>query len=157
MGGVVSTLPLEPKSIMGKLVVPAKIENLFDVENRERGIQSERDVRTVEVADALIDSGATGLLIPKRFVAQLNLRPYRTRQSRTVAGIIEHSVYTAVRLTVQGRDCISDVIEISDDLPVIIGQVPLELMDWVIDLKGQKLIGNPEHGGVHMMDALSSL
>ena len=30
---------------------------------------------------------------------------------------------------------------------VVIGQVPLELMDWVVDSKGQRLIGNPEHGG----------
>lgn len=156
MESVLSTLPLEPKAIMGRLAVPARIENLFDVEGRERGILPEDEVRAVQVVDALIDSGASGLLVPKRFVAQLGLRSYRTRHSRTVAGIVEHNVYTAVRLTVQGRDCISDVIEIPDDLPVIIGQVPLELMDWVIDLKGQKLIGNPEHGGEQMAEALYS-
>ena len=63
-------------------------------------------------------------------------------------------VYRAVQLTIQGRDCISDVSEISDNLPVIVGQVPLELMDWVIDMKGQRLIGNPEHGGQDMIDVL---
>lgn len=140
---------------MGKLVVPAKIENLFDVVGRERGLLPDAAVRTVTVADALIDTGATGLLVPKRLLEPLGLHAYRRRQSRTVAGVVEHHVYTAVRLTVQGRDCISDVIEISDDLPVIIGQVPLELMDWVIDLNGKKLIGNPEHGGEHMLDALA--
>ncbi len=41
---------------------------------------------------------------------------------------------------------------ISDNLPVIVGQVPLELMDWVIDMKGQRLIGNPDHGGEDMID-----
>ncbi len=35
----------------------------------------------------------------------------------------------------------------------MIGQVPLELMDWVVDLQGQRLIGNPEHGGQHMIEA----
>ena len=53
---------------------------------------------------------------------------------------------------VQDRDCISDVGEIGDEFPVIIGQLPLEAMDWVIDMKGHKLIGNPEHGGEWMMD-----
>jgi predicted aspartyl protease len=145
---------MESSTIMGKLVVPAKIENLFDLESREHGIIADEEVRAVEVADALIDTGATGLLIPKRFINLLGLRAYRTRRSRTIAGIIEHTIYTAVRVTIQGRDCLSDVIEIADDLPVIVGQVPLELMDWVIDLKGRKLIGNPEHGGEHMTEVL---
>lgn len=146
---------MEQVATMGKLAVPAKIENLFDVESRERGLASDKDVRSVEVDDALIDTGATGLLMSRRLIDLLGLRPYRTRRSRTIAGIVENTIYTAVRLTVQGRDCLSDVIEIPDDLPVIIGQVPLELMDWVIDLKGQRLIGNPEHGGEHMTEVLN--
>jgi hypothetical protein len=44
------------------------------------------------------------------------------------------------------------VAEIPDEFPVLIGQVPLELLDWVVDPKGQRLIGNPEHGGEHMME-----
>ena len=38
-----------------------------------------------------------------------------------------------------------DVVEISDSLPNIIGQIPLEDLDWVVDCKNQKLIPNPEH------------
>jgi hypothetical protein len=33
------------------------------------------------------------------------------------------------------------------------GQIPLEALDWVIDANGQRLIGNPEHGGERGMDA----
>jgi hypothetical protein len=62
-------------------------------------------------------------------------------------------MYSAVRLTIQGRDCTLDVGEIGDEFPVLIGQVPLELLDWVVDTSGQQLIGNPAHGGEHMMDA----
>jgi hypothetical protein len=63
-------------------------------------------------------------------------------------------MYQTVRLTIQGRDCHCDVGAIPDRFRVIIGQVPLELLDWVVDPKGQRLIGNPEHGGEHMMDVL---
>jgi hypothetical protein len=35
---------------------------------------------------------------------------------------------------------------------VLIGQVPLELLDFVVDPRGQKLIGNPEHGGEQMIE-----
>jgi hypothetical protein len=32
--------------------------------------------------------------------------------------------------------------------------VPLEIMDWVIDMKGKKLIGNPAHGGIETLELL---
>jgi predicted aspartyl protease len=137
---------------MGKVLVAAKIENLFDVENRERGTLPPDQVRTVHVTDALIDTGATGLLLPSRLISRLGLRAYRSRQSRTIAGTVPLTMYTAVRLTVDGRDCISDVAEIADEFSVVIGQVPLELLDFVVDPKHQRLIGNPLHGGAHMIE-----
>lgn len=137
---------------MGKVLVTAKLENLFDVEQRERGLLPPEEVRTAEVTDALVDTGATGLLVPKRLIEQLGLRYLRTRQARGIGGTLPLPMYSAVRLTIQGRDCVIDVAEISDDLPVLIGQVPLELLDWVVDLKAQRLIGNPAHGGEHVME-----
>jgi hypothetical protein len=87
-----------------------------------------------------------------RFVEQLGLSPVRTRMSRTLSGELPITTYRAVRLAIQGRDCITDVEGIADDLPVIVGRLPLLAMDWVVDVKGQKLIGNPEHGGKDMVD-----
>lgn len=137
---------------MGKVLVTAKIENLDDLFGVRKKLLTEDQVRCVEVTDALVDTGATGLLVPSRFVRQLGLEPLRVRPSRTIGGPVPLQTYRAVRLTVQGRDCISDVAEISDDFSVVIGQVPLELMDWVVDPKRQQLIGNPEHGGEHMIE-----
>ncbi len=137
---------------MGKVTVAVKVENLFDVESRERGLIPPEDVRSVDVPDALVDTGATGLLLPRSLVARLGLRHFRTRPARGIGGTVSLPMYSAVRLTVQGRDCALDVAEIDDGLPVLIGQVPLELLDWVVDPSGQRLIGNPEHGGEHMMD-----
>ena len=63
-------------------------------------------------------------------------------------------MYEAVRLTIQGRECIMEVYEIPDPNPVLVGQLPLEALDWVVDTVGQKLIGNPEHGGQHVVEVL---
>jgi hypothetical protein len=63
-------------------------------------------------------------------------------------------MYTAVRLTIQGRTCTVDVMEVPDDVPSLIGQVPLELLDFVVDPVGQRLIGNPAHGGEHVIELL---
>lgn len=137
---------------MGQVLVAATVESLEDLFRVEKGQLPPDQVRRVEVTDALVDTGATNLSLPERFIAQLGLLPLKTRRARTSAGPVTLQVYGAVRLTIQGRDCTIDVAEVPDDCPVLIGQVPLELLDFVVDPGGQRLIGNPEHGGEHMMD-----
>jgi hypothetical protein len=61
-------------------------------------------------------------------------------------------MYEAVRLTIQGRSCTMDVLEAPDDVPVLIGQLPLEHLDLVVDLRNRCLIGNPAHGGEHIYE-----
>jgi clan AA aspartic protease len=142
---------MEPLT-MGKVVVTAELANLEDLFGVAKGQLTPDQVRRAEVADALVDTGATGLLVPKRLIAQLGLRPFRTRQARGLGGTMPLPMYSAVRLTIQGRECSMDVGEVGDEFPVLIGQVPLELLDWVVDPKGQRLIGNPAHGGEHIME-----
>jgi hypothetical protein len=38
------------------------------------------------------------------------------------------------------------VVERNDDVPNLLGQIPLEYLDFVVDPRGQKLIPNPKHG-----------
>ena len=45
-----------------------------------------------------------------------------------------------------------DVIEIPENVPNLIGQVPLEVLDFVVDAKGRELIPNPAHGGEQMTE-----
>lgn len=137
---------------MGKVLVHARMENVYDLREASLGTRTSDAVRRVEVTDALVDTGASTLSLPKRMVAQLGLDRYRTRNARTSGGPVTLQVYGTVRLTVQDRDCTCDVVEIPDDCPVLIGQVPLELLDFVVDPVGQRLIGNPAHGGEHIIE-----
>ena len=87
-----------------------------------------------------------------KLIEQLGLIRYRSRTARTSAGVATFQLYGAVRLTVQGRECTADVAEVPDECPVLIGQVPLELLDFVVDPAGRRLIGNPAHGGEQMLE-----
>jgi len=138
--------------VMGKVLVPAHIENVYDLHEVSLGSRPPEAVRQVDVPDALVDTGASTLSLPRHLVAQLGLKPLRSRQARTSAGSVTLQVYGTVRLMVQGRDCTCDVVEIPDDCPVLIGQVPLELLDFVVDPSGQRLVGNPAHGGEHIIE-----
>jgi len=140
------------RTAMGKVVVPARMENLEDLYEAQKGQRTPQDVRAVAVTDAMIDTGATMLSVPRRLIEELGLRRHRTRTARTSAGTAQFAIHEPVRLTVQGRDCVVEVAELPDDCPVLIGQIPLEALDFVVDAVGQKLIGNPDHGGEQMID-----
>jgi predicted aspartyl protease len=139
-------------AIMGKVVASAKIENLADQLKVRDGLLGADQVRRVEVADALVDTGATMLSLPTRIIQQLGLQRLRTRTARTSAGVFTFGIYDPVRLTVQERECVIEVAEVPDSCPPLIGQVPLELLDFIVDPKRCCLIGNPDHGGEHMID-----
>jgi predicted aspartyl protease len=137
---------------VGKVLVTARIENLDDLFRADRGSIASDEVRRVDVTDALVDTGATMLSMPRRLIQELGLKQLRSRRARTSAGTMTVQVYGTVRLTIQGRECPSDVTELPDDCPVLIGQVPLELLDFVVDPGAQLLIGNPAHGGEHILE-----
>jgi predicted aspartyl protease len=137
---------------MGKIVVTAKIENVYDLYEAEKGAIPPEQVRSLEVTDAMVDTGATYLSMPRTLIDQLGLKRFQTRRARTTAGLVSIEMYDLVRLTIQDRFCHVEVSEVDEHCPVLIGQLPLEALDYVIDPKGQRLIGNPEHGGEFIVD-----
>ncbi len=137
---------------VGRILVTAKVESLADLYMVEKGLLPADQVRFVEVHDALVDTGATILSMPKRLIDQLGLRPVRKRKARSSAGPVTVQVYGTVRLTIMERDCPIDVAEVPDDCPVLIGQIPLEQLDFVPDPGSHRLIGHPAHGGEHIIE-----
>jgi predicted aspartyl protease len=137
---------------MGRVLTEATLENITDLSDAERGYIPADQVRRVAVTDALVDTGATLLSLPTRLIQQLGLRKFSSRRVTSSVGVGEADLYSAVRLTIKGRSCTMDVMEVPDDVPVLIGQLPLEHLDFVVDLRSQSLIGNPAHGGEHMYE-----
>ena len=60
---------------MGKVLATAKIENLEDLYKVHQGLLTPDKVRALDVTDALVDTGAFGLMIPTRLLPALGLRP----------------------------------------------------------------------------------
>src|SRR6266536_1631308 len=137
---------------MGRVTVAAKIENLDDLKAVRRGHLRPEDVRTVEVDDAFVDTGASMLSMPKRLIEQLGHEFLKTGQAKTTTGLASFPIYEPVRLTVEGRDCDIRVVEVHDNCPVLIGYLALAMLDLLVDAKRQRLIGNPSHDGNYMID-----
>jgi predicted aspartyl protease len=142
---------LEPET-MGRVLTEATIENLEDLWAANRGLLAPEQMRRVTVSDALVDTGATLVSLPTKLIQQLGLAKTGTKRVTSSTGGGEADMYEAVRLTIQGRTCTMDVMEVPDTVPVLIGQLPLEHLDLVVDLRSRSLIGNPAHGGEHVYE-----
>lgn len=137
---------------MGRVLTEVTIENLKDLWDAERGMVAADQVRRITVPDALVDTAASLLSLPTRMIQLLGLTKVAEKQVKTSLGTGTASVYAAVRLTIQDRFCTTDVMEVPDEVPVLVGQLPLENLDFVIDPRSHRLIGNPAHGGEHMFE-----
>lgn len=139
---------------MGRVLTEATIYNVYDLMESILGKLPAEDVRKVTVPDALVDTGATMLSMPKSLIERLGLHKQYERRGMTAGGERVLNVYGTARLEIMGRDMATDVVEVPEGNPVLIGLVPLEAMDWVVDMRAHRLIGNPAHGGEHVIEVL---
>ena len=135
---------------MGKVIVKIKLTNLFDLGVQRRKLSKVRP-RSVEV-EALVDTGATRLYLKPSVIRALGLEKVDEVVSQTTNGPKKRSVYESVRLEAQGRCGDFNVVDIGENVPNLIGQIPLEYLDFVVDSKNRKLIPNPEHGDRQMSE-----
>jgi clan AA aspartic protease len=138
---------------MGRVMTEARLENIKDLWEIQCGSRPPSQGRQIIVSNALVDTGATLLSVPTRLIKQLGLsKTSSKRVTSSDGGINEAALYEPVRLTIQDRSCTMDVLEVPDNVPVLIGQLPLEHLDFVVDLRSRTLVGNPAHGGEHMYE-----
>lgn len=137
---------------MGRVLTEIQVENLRDLYAADQGSLGQDEVRRVTIPDARVDTGATMLSLPKSVIQQLGLEKKSTKRITSTTGPGEADLYGTVRLTIMGRECPTDVMEVPDGVPALVGQIPLEYFDLVIDPCNQKLIGNPAHGGEHVFE-----
>jgi hypothetical protein len=131
---------------MGKIVTPIKVQNWEDLTRLAYG-DTDQPPRSFD-GEAVIDTGAVHLYLRNSVVKQLGLRPIRSWTSKTMSNRAEtRRVFSPVDLEIMGRSGTFEVVEIPDWLPNVVGQIPLEFMDWKIDMGAHRLMGNPEHGG----------
>lgn len=137
---------------MGRVTTEILVENTGDLWDLKNGRVADAAVRRVTVSNALVDTGATRLSLPTAVIHQLGLSQVATKRVTASSGPTTAGMYEAVRLTIMGRSCTMDVMEVPDGVPALVGQIPLEHLDFVVDLRNQKLIGNPAHNGEHVYE-----
>jgi len=128
---------------MGEVRVDLELENYDDRVVATRGLLPQDSVRTARV-NALVDSGARMLVLPEEIVEALGLNYQGTvqvtyaderKEQRPVAGV--------VTVRVCNRRAEVSVIVGPRGSETLLGQIPLEVMDLVIDCANERLVPNP--------------
>ena len=136
-----------------KHITRIELANRKDQILAEAGVIKHGDVRRVVVNDAVVDTGATGLALPKPLIERLGLTPVRGRRAQTMNGVVPRTVYSDVEYSVLGREGITLVTDLPESLPVLVGHIVLEYLDFCLDIK-KGLIYNPAHEGEWIEDQL---
>jgi len=133
-----------------------RLTNSYDEEYVSRGDAAPDSVRSLEI-EALVDTGATMLMLPADVVAALGLREVARRKVRYANGdIAEVPVVAGVKLTILGRDMVANALVERAGTTALIGQIPLEELDLLVDPKSRKLHVNPASPEAPLLDALSA-
>ena len=135
---------------MGKVIVKIKLTNLKDIFLKSAGARR-AGPRVIEV-ESLVDTVATRLYLKPSVIKKLGLLRVDAVRSQTTNGEAIRFKYEPVQLELMGRKENFDVIELPESVPNLLGQVPLKVLDLVVDSKRQKLIPNPDHGGEQMTE-----
>jgi len=130
-----------------------RIQQRVILENSTDKWSEAQVVRRIEI-DMRVDSGAAMPCLPKSAIIKLGLPYKKTVKAITADGLRERRIYAAANITIGNRDGTFDVMEVPDGVPPLLGYIPLEQMDYVIDFVRHKLIENPEHNGELTLDLL---
>jgi clan AA aspartic protease len=131
-----------------------KLRNTADLVRVRDGHLRPEQVRELEI-DALVDTGATMLVLPADVVAVLGLR----ERERVGASLADGSVRLVpivdeFEIEILGRRMTCDALVMPAGSTPLIGQIPLERLDLVVNPKSREVTVNPLSPDTPRVDAL---
>jgi clan AA aspartic protease len=141
---------------MGKVMQRIKLTNSHDEEDVLRGYMDADQIRGIEI-DALVDTGATMLVLPADVVAKLGLLPDGYRKVRYADGRVREVPWVGgIRIEILGRETVATALVENAGTTALIGQIPLEELDLLVDPKSRELRVNPASPDAPLLDILSA-
>jgi len=125
---------------MGSVYAKITVTNTKDMTRAEEGIIAEKDIRSVTI-NALVDTGATTLVINEELCNKLGLGIEKTRTINLAGGAKGMCKITEpVKIQWKDRDAYTSAVVLAEGSPLL-GVIPLEFMDLIIDPIRRELVG----------------
>ena len=128
---------------MGLIYAELTLRNSVDAGLLKRGMLKEEEVRHTTV-ESLVDSGAMNLVIPSHIAIQLGLDHVDFIEVE-LANSKTEKVEKVGPVEIRFANRITNVDAVVLDDEVLLGAIPMQDMDVVIDPRRERLIVNPEN------------
>jgi clan AA aspartic protease len=127
--------------VMGSVYAEITLKNAFDVGNCRRGSIKEEEIHQTTV-QALVDTGAPTLIINEAIRRELGLELCGVRPTRMANDTRETiKIVEAAEVHCENREMTCQPWVISGSGEVLLGVIPLENMDLMVDPVNQVLTG----------------
>ena len=125
---------------MGETRVDITLKNISDETRFKDGLISDKDIRSVEVK-ALVDTGAVSIVINEDICQKLGLQIDSMRFATLAGGSrVNCKITEGVRICWKDRDAICQAVVLPEG-ETLLGVIPLEFMDLIVDPVAEQLIG----------------
>jgi len=125
---------------MGNVYAEITVKNCIDLAKAREGIISDNEVRTVTLT-ALVDTGATSLVINEEICKQLGLSIIYTRTANLAGDLkLDCKITEPVQINWKNRQVDINAMILPGN-KILLGVIPLEFMDLMVDPVNQKLVG----------------
>src|ERR1700743_2339229 len=128
-------------------IIYAEIEliNGEDLVLARRHFIGEEEIKRMNV-NMLVDTGSIYMCINENIQEQLQLPVLKQRKGQLANGhIVEYDVVGPIEVKFKNRRCSVDAMVLPGDNEPLLGAIPLEEMDVLINPYRQELIVNPDH------------
>jgi clan AA aspartic protease len=126
---------------MGTFKEEITLENILDRGFAERGYIKKSEIRALKV-DAMPDTGAWTLVINEDVRQKLGLTIEETSQSTLADGQANtYDVTEGVKIRWKNRSTVLPAVVVPNSRDILLGALPLEAMDLMVDPVHQRLVG----------------
>jgi len=137
---------IDQSHTMGIVTTTIQVTNNVDQILATRGFIPETEVRSLQLDNVLVDTGATRLCLPKDIIRQLGLVLQGEAEVKTAVGARQVRIFKDVILSVAGRQGTYNCLELPDGEDPLLGLIPLEDLGLEPDLQHQQLRVLPMEG-----------
>jgi clan AA aspartic protease len=126
---------------MGLVHAEITLKNAGDIASVRRGYIKEPDIRQTTVT-AMVDTGAATLIINEDIRHQLGLSVESTYEAELADGSVQtYDLTESVQIQWKDRKVACQAVVIPNANDVLLGAIPLEALDLIINPVKQELIG----------------
>jgi clan AA aspartic protease len=130
---------------MGQIYATLELINSWELESARRGLVDQDEIKRMQV-EMLVDTGSVNMCINETICSLLQLPIVGKRKGTLADGtIVECAVAGPIEVHFKNRTCNISATVLPGDTECLLGAIPLEEMDIMIDPRRRELIVNPEH------------